>query len=155
MPVPRPQSTVSAKDFFVYALTFGALIFLAIHMVVLLNALIDLAWNDEPRRYRNTIRWSISVIIVALPTYLWLTLRDRKAVVADPALYRSFIRKWLIYIALLVASAVLLGDLVYVIYSFLEGNFTLQFLAKAAVVAAVSGGIFLFYLSDTRKGDAA
>jgi len=75
--------------------------------------------------------------------------------VADPALYRSFIRKWLIYIALLVASAVLLGDLVYVIYSFLEGNFTLQFLAKAAVVAAVSGGIFLFYLSDTRKGDAA
>lgn len=129
--------------------------FLAIYLVNLFHLLIDVAWGDRPRRFDDRIRWAIAVITVSLPTYLWLTWRDRQAVAADPALYRSFIRKWLIYIALLVTSAVMLGDLVFVLYSFLDGNFTLQFLAKALVVAGVSGGIFVFYLRDTRKGDQA
>ena len=154
-PIPRPQATVSARDFFIYALTFGVLIFGAGHLVALFHALIDLMF-DGPNTYRpyNQIRWAMSVLIVTAPTYLWLTVRERGKLAADPSLYRSAIRKWLIYITLLIAASVLLGDLVATIYALLNGDLTGQFVMKAAVVGAVAGGIFLFYLNDIRKGDA-
>ncbi len=154
-PIPRPQATVSAKDFFIYALTFGVLIFGAVYLVNLLHALIDLAMDADGYRRSWTIRWAMAVLIVTVPMYLWLSIRERRKLAADPALHRSAIRKWLTHITLLIAAAVLLADLVAVIYAFLNGDFTLQFSAKALVVAGVAGGIFLYYLSDIRKGEAA
>lgn len=155
-PVPRPQAVVSARDFFVYAVTFGALIFAASYLVVLLHQLIDIMFEGSPGHWqRNSMRWSMSVLIVSTPLYLWLTLRERAKLAVDPALYRSSIRKWMIYLALLAAAATLLGDLVFVIFTFLKGDVTAQFLLKALAVAVVAGGIFLYYLSDIRKGDSA
>ncbi len=153
-PVPRPQVTVSARDFFVYALTFGLMIIGAIYLVQLIHALIDLWLEERDYRYPGNIRWSIAVLVVATPMYLWLTIRERAKLAADPALYRSAIRKWLTYITLLLAATTLLGDLMAVIYAFLSGDFTFQFFLKALVVALVAGLIFLFYLNDIRKGDA-
>ncbi len=153
-PIPRPQATVSARDFFIYALMFGVMIFGAIYLVHLLHALLDLAMEEGRRRSTN-IRWSMAVLIVTLPVYLWLTFRERGKLAADPSLYRSAMRKWLTYITLLISAFVLLGDLVAVIYAFLNGDFTLQFLFKAAIVALVAGGIFTFYLRDIRIGDQA
>ncbi|MGJ8617234.1 MAG: DUF5671 domain-containing protein [Sulfitobacter sp.] len=152
-PIPRPQATVSARDFFIYALMFGVMIFGAIYLVQLLHALIDLALDDGGYRSTRRIRWAMAVLIVTLPTYLWLAVRERSKLAADPALYRSAIRKWLTYITLLISASVLLSDLVVVIHAFLNGDFTLQFFLKAATVAVVSGGIFTFYLRDIRIGD--
>ena len=80
-------------------------------------------------------------------------LRDRRHLDTDPSLYRSAIRKWLIYLTLLIAAAVLLTDLVVVLYDFLNVDLTVQFIAKTAVVAVVAGLIFLYYLADVRRGD--
>ena len=55
---------------------------------------------------------------------------------------------------LLFAAAVLLGDLVAVIYAFLSGDFTLQFALKALVVAGIAGGIFGYYRYDGQRGQA-
>ncbi len=153
-PVPRPQSTLSARDFFVYALTFGLMVFGAIYLVQLLHALIDRAMDDSAYRSLYTIRFAMAVLIVTTPLYLWLTFRDRRKLVADPALSRSAIRRWLTYLTLLFASTVMLGDLIAVIHAFLSGELTLQFLLKAVVVGIVAGLIFLFYLADVRTGDA-
>ncbi|MGC1496438.1 MAG: DUF5671 domain-containing protein [Sulfitobacter sp.] len=154
-PIPRPQATVSARDFFVYALMFGVMIFGAIYLVQLLHALIDLALDDGGYRSSSRMRWSMAVLIVTLPMYLWLAVGERAKLAVNPALYRSAIRKWLTYITLLISASVLLGDLIAVIYAFLNGDFTLQFFLKAIVVAVVAGGIFTFYLRDIRIGDAA
>lgn len=154
-PVPRPQSTVSARDFFIYALMFGALLFGAIHLVQLFHALIDLWLDQSSYRQTGRLRWAIAVLIVTAPVFLSLTLRERDTLASDPALYRSAVRRWMTYLALLSASAVLLGALITVIYSFLNGDFTLQFCLKALVVGLVAGMIFLFYLNDIRKGDAS
>ncbi|NNE51339.1 MAG: hypothetical protein HKN30_02945 [Sulfitobacter sp.] len=153
-PVPRPQSTVSARDFFVYSLMFGLMLFGAIYLVQLLHALIDI-WLNEDGYRRTTVRWSIAVLIVVTPVFLWLTWRERAKLAADPALYRSAIRKWLTYLTLLLSASVLLGDLIATIYAFLSGDFTLQFLLKAAVVGLVAGLIFVYYLADIRRGEGA
>lgn len=154
-PVPRPRATVSARDFFIYALTFGVMIFGAIYLVQLFHALIDLWLDPDGYRSSSRIRWSMAVLIVTTPVYLWLTVRERRKLALDPALHRSAIRRWLMYVTLLLSAAVMLGDGIAVIYAFLSGDFTLQFCLKAGVVGAVAGLIFLFYLSDIRKGDTA
>ena len=154
-PVPRPQSTVSARDFFIYALSFGVMISGAIYLVQLFHALIDLWLDGRDYGSFSRIRWAMAVLIVTTPVYLWLTVRERGKLAADPALYRSAIRRWLTYLTLLLAALVLLGDAVAVIYAFLNGDFTVQFMLKAVVVAVVAGFIFVFYLSDIRKGAGA
>ena len=154
-PVPRPQTIVSARDFFVYSLTFGLMLFGALQLVFLLHALIDKMMDASIYGGLSRIRFAMAVLIVTAPLYLWLTLRDRRRLAADPALNRSAIRRWLTYLTLLLTAAVLLGDLVSVIYAFLSGELTLQFFAKALVVGAVAGLIFVYYLADVRKGDAA
>lgn len=87
------------------------------------------------------------------PLYLWLTFRDQRRIAREGARARSTIRRWLTYITLLLASFVLLGDLIAVIYSLLNGDLSLQFLLKAGVVVVVAGGIFLFYLADLRRSE--
>lgn len=153
-PVPRPQAVVTARDFFVYGLMFGTLIFGAGYLVELLHHLIDWLLEVEFGTWaRNSARWAMAVLIVTGPAYGWLIWRERKKLAQDPSLYRSSIRKWMTYLALLVAATVLLGDFVYVIYGFLLGNFTLHFLLDALVVAIVAGGIFLYYFVDIGRGD--
>ena len=151
-PVPRPQPVVTARDFFVYALMFGALLFGAGYLVGLLHALIDHLLEPRGSGSDHRIRWAMAVLIVTLPLYLWLASRERRRLAADPALQRSAIRNWMTYLTLLFAAAVLLGDLVAVIYAFLSGDFTLQFALKTLVVAGVAGGIFGYYRGIGRRG---
>jgi hypothetical protein len=47
-PIPRPQTMVTARDFFIYALTFGVLIFAASYLVILCHQLIDVAGVRGP-----------------------------------------------------------------------------------------------------------
>ena len=152
-PVPRPVQTVSARDFFIYALTFGVLLIGAVNLVIVLQVLVDMLFEDDSYVAVEQIRFGVSVLIVTAPLYLWLTLRERRKLAHDPALYRSAIRKWLTYIALLLAAATLLGDLIATIYALLTGDFTLQFMAKAVIFSLVAGGIFLFYANAMRQGE--
>ena len=150
-PVPRPVATVSARDFFTYALTFCVLILGAFNLVVVLQALVDLAFATGDGDSDRPIRWGVAVLIVTAPLYLWLTLRERRKLARDPAHYRSAIRKWMIYIGLLLAALTLLGDAIATIYALLTGDLTLQFIVKALVVLVVAGGIFGFYVRDLRE----
>lgn len=149
-PVPKPRNVVSARDFFVYALTFTALVAGASYLVVLLHAIIDTlyeatgSWSN-----RRTIRTGVSVLLVTSPLYFWLTWRERRRLAADPGLYRSAIRKWVTYLTLLIAALVFGITLIATINAFLGGDLTGQFMLKALSVIGVSGGIFLFYLRET------
>ena len=71
-PIPRPQTMVSARDFFVYTLMFGVMIFGAVSVVQLFHALIDGWMNDAQYRAGSRIRWAMAVLITGrmplLPT---------------------------------------------------------------------------------------
>ncbi len=155
VPVPRPRTVVSARDFFVYALTFVALGIAAFHVVWLGFLVVEMLWPDsdganywQAREARN----SIAAILVAAPLYAWLTVRERRRLAADPGLYRSAIRKWTTYVTLLIAALVFVIDLIVALASFLNGELTGVFVAKVVIVAVVSGVLFAFYLRDTDRG---
>ena len=155
-PVPRPHATASARDFFVYALTFGMLIFASLNLIALAFQLVDWWYEASFLAYQiNQVRWSIAALSVSVPVFLWLAVKDRRTVQADPGQRRSIVRRWMTYITLLFAAMAFLGDTMSVIYALLKGDLTGQFVLKALSVAVVAGAVFRYYSIDIRLSEDA
>lgn len=159
-PVPRPRSYVSAREAFVYGALFVALGFATWYIVDLGIVLIDMWFDRDGTDYYSDsyrlreLRWSIAVLIVTVPLFLWLNRRQAKAMAADPASRRSAIRKWTGYFTLFLSLLTMAGNVIYAIYSLLDGDFTLQFAAKVTLVMVVAGLVFLYYRLEAEDADA-
>jgi hypothetical protein len=151
LPVPRPQSIVSARDAFFYGLLFLLLATAVFTINSLGLGLIDLWFSDAepgtplPQWVREDFRWWISVLIVVLPLFLWLNVRERRQIATDPARKRSALRKWFCYVTLFFAATGLVGDLMYTVYAFLNGDVSVQFLLKAGLVLVTLALVFYYY----------
>ncbi len=152
-PVPRPRPFLSAREAFLYGLMFVALAMTAWHLVSLSFNLIN-RWFPEPAELAqgfynlSAMRFSIASLVVFLPLFLVLNQRANTATRADPGKRRSLVRKWFGYITLFLASIALLGDLIAVVYAFLNGDLTLRFAAKSVVVAVVAGAVFFYFRGE-------
>ncbi|MGD2131443.1 MAG: DUF5671 domain-containing protein [Maricaulaceae bacterium] len=161
VPVPRPSAYISAREAFLYILLFILLGVIAGHLGALLFTLIgifippDVIQPWMANTASGTIRWAVSALVVALPTYLILSWRLARARRNNPAMQGSRIRKWLTYLALVIAAGTLIGDLIAVVYNLLSGELTLRFFLKAAVIAAIAGGIFAHYVREAERDDSA
>lgn len=163
-PVPRPRAYVSAREAFFYGLMFSALAMTAWHLTSLSFELID-RWipdlAEKPREgyalarsLRNT-RWAIASLIVFAPLFMMLNMYAVRTTKADPGKRRSGVRKWFGYITLFIAAISLLGDLMYLIYTLLNGDLTTRFAAKTITVAIVAGVIFLYFRAETAEENDA
>lgn len=158
-PVPRPRRIVSARDFLVYALIFGALLMFCFALGGMIFLSIDLAFGNikfslDIKNAQQGVREFLAAVIVAGPVYFWMSFRELRRRRADPGVARSAIRKWLTSVAMLVASAVLAGDLISAIGGLLNGETSAAFILKCAVVAVISGGVLLVYIRDFRNDGA-
>ncbi|RAN42041.1 DUF5671 domain-containing protein [Hyphomonas sp. GM-8P] len=159
--VPKPAAYLSAREAFFYLLFFILLGVVAFNLGSLLFALIDALVPDilEEETYRASaqdrqIRGAISGLVVGTPLFLWLARILLKARHENPALQRSRIRKWLIYISLVIAGIILVGDAISLVYSFLNGELTWRFTLKSFVVAAIAGGIFGYFITHAERDEA-
>ena len=66
-------------------------------------------------------------------------------VLKDPEKGDLKIRRWLIYFTLFVAAAFILGNLVAIVFNFLEGELTIRLFLKSAVIFVVAGLVFDYY----------
>jgi magnesium-transporting ATPase (P-type) len=140
-----------------FALQLGALISLYVSiggLISLLFGVINIAYPDPVNTWefmasQGSIRWAIALLIVFFPTYITLTRMINKGRRESGASYLS-LTKWLIYLSLLVGGVVILGDLVSIIYNFLNGELTTRFLLKALTVLLTVGLAFVYYIYDAR-----
>jgi hypothetical protein len=130
------------------AFSFGALVFQLIDYAVPDPAARE--WTD---RLVTSIRWSASWLLITFPVFLWLSRVTYHATRRDPEKRSSKIRRWLTYLTLFVAAAVLVGDLVTVVFNLLAGELTLRFMLKVLTVGAVAGSVFGYYTWDLRRDD--
>lgn len=156
IPVPRPRPYLSARDAFIYLVIFTTLAVSAFHFGSLLFELIERAFPDPLDEHAagysvHTVRRAIAALVVAFPIYVLLSYRVNAAMREDPTKRASKIRKWLTYMTLFIAAAVLVGDLSAVIYSLLSGELTVRFILKALTVVLIAGAIFGYYLWDSRE----
>lgn len=159
--VPRHSSTgASAKEAFFYLLTFATLATWTIGFGCLASTLVD-RWLADPlfSSYQQafdtyTITSSLAALIVAFPIYLLISRTVLKETSVHPEKLDSPIRKWLTYMALVIAASVFMGDLITALAFLLRGELTSRFLAKAFVVLLLSGGVFFYYFGGLRRTDA-
>lgn len=157
--VPRPRPSLSAREAFEYLVLFGTLYFGAFNLGLLLFQFIDLAYPDPlwPQlRFRaviEAIRWSISVLVVATPVFLFMAWSNSRKLDREPARRASPVRRWLSYLTLAVAASFLIGDCTSLVYGLLGGEMTTRFLLKALTIGIIAGTVFIYYLSDLRRDE--
>lgn len=161
LPVPRPRASLSAREAFLYLVLFSTLYFFAWNLGSLLFALLEHALPDpadaqwQVVRLTGSIRWSISALVIAFPVFALLSRHLAQDVARNPIKRLSPIRRWLTYLTLFVAAAVLIGDLTTLVFNLLGGELSLRFVLKVAVVAAIAGTVFGHYLRDLRREEVA
>jgi hypothetical protein len=163
VPVPKPRAHLSAREAFLYLLMFGTLYVSAYQLGSLLFDFINLAFPDStnPNAFytqqaaERGIRWATASLIIAFPVFLWLHLKMQREVTANPPLRQSAVRRWLTYLTLLVASAVIVGDLITLIYNLLSGELSTRFILKVLVVAAIAGSGFGYFLQLVHRDTEA
>jgi hypothetical protein len=159
--VPIRRSTAeNARDAFLYLLAFSTLATWASALGSLWFQLIehwlpDAVVNQYAFNFRSTVTWQMASILVALPVYLTVMRMILRETRANPDRIESGVRKWLTYIALLLAAAGLVSDLVCFVDFFLKGELTLRFVLKCVTVLAICGSIFWYYLGFLRGRTAS
>ena len=157
VPVPQPRPMLSARDAFLHLVLFMSLYVAAWQLGSLLFDLVNLALPDpaDPD-YRvqgigQSMRWSASSVVIAFPLFAFLAHRLSRELRRDPNKRRSQVRRWLTYMTLFLATAVLAADLVTLVYNVLGGELSARFLLKVLIAGGIAGAIFTFYLLDLRR----
>ena len=147
-PVPRPRVATSPAEALRHAIRFVTLGTLAVNLGIIGFNLTDYVLSDplangatDTATFR-TMLWSVAGLLVALPLWAWLTLREARIVAENPGQRRSGVGRWLTAIAIFVAAVTLIGDLVAVIGGFLLGEMTARFLAKATIIGGLALGVY-------------
>jgi len=151
IPVPTPVPYVSAREAFLYLLLFTTLYLSAFNLGGLLFQLIELGFPEpgaSAAPVHQAMRWSIAILVVAFPVFLFLARLTARELKADPTKRTSRVRRWLTYLTLFVAASALLGDGAALVYHLLGGELTIRFVLKVATIVVIAGAVFRYYLRD-------
>jgi Domain of unknown function (DUF5671) len=159
--IPSYKRSSSAKDAFLYLFCFSTLATWTIGLGSVVFTVIE-RWFPDPLGpgyfYRGAyyqIADSLACVIIAFPVYLWVTRSILVESRLHPEKLESSIRKWLTYIALLIAAGVVIGDLITFLTYFLRGELTARFVGKVATVLFIAGGVFWYYFGSVRGAEAS
>jgi Domain of unknown function (DUF5671) len=154
VPLPiRTGRSEHARDAFYYLLNFIMLGFWTIALGQLFYVLID-RWLPDPvthlyqssRSLMDEIAWQIATLIVTFPAFLFVHRLIGEQLRSRPDLYESGVRKWLTYIALVIAALVVLCDGIWLLQTFLRGEITALFILHSLLLFIIGGGVFSYYL---------
>ena len=155
------DSTIKSgpKDVFTHLLAIITLYISAISFSALIFQYIDRFFPDplvDIYAYPSgAIRWAIASLVIIFPVYVWLSWTLRRDDTRNPEKRELKIRKWLLYFTLFAASAVIIGDLIALIYNFLGGDLSARFVLKVSTVLFVALAIFGYYLWNLKSEQMA
>jgi len=157
VPVPRKKASSSPREAFFHLILFTSLYIWTWSFGALLFQFTNFAFplpSESPNDFFETIRWATASITAAFPVFLLMQRIIRKEMEKDPGLEISPIRRWLTYLTLFVAVAILLTDLIVLVLRLLEGDLTSRFVLKALIAGALAGGVVFHYLKELRLGES-
>ena len=151
----KPKST--PRDFFLNLLStvalyfsatsFGILIFQYINILVP-DVLDKVGYGGDPY---TAMRFPVASLFILFPVYVWSAWFLEKEFKKFPERREVSIRRWLVYLTLFVAALAIIGDLVALVYTFLNGEVSARFALKVLTILLIAGSVFYYYLSSLRK----
>ena len=159
VPVPRPKPYMQAREAFMYLVSFVALFITAFSIGTLVFGYIDHAFPDPLARHAqyggdtvpSEMTWAMAAVIITFPLYLFLMWRLAKDAAIHPEFRQSRMWRWLTYLTLAIAAAVITGDLIALLSNVLRGDLTVPFVLKVLTVLLITGAVFGYYLWDLRR----
>ncbi len=150
---PNTQPRSHAKDVFLNLASMVTLYASAVALLNLLFSVINKAYPQTLGYYSSpSISLPVATLIIVFPLYIlfmWLIEKDLAGSIENRMMG---IRKWLIYITLFISGGLIVGDLVTVLYYFLDGQeLTTGFLLKILSIIVVAGAVFGYYITDVRN----
>ncbi|HTE49094.1 MAG TPA: DUF5671 domain-containing protein [Candidatus Paceibacterota bacterium] len=147
---------MSAKDFFLNLGAFISLYTLVGSLLGLLFNIIDTAYPKIQNGYNylgsSSISWPVSTLVVFFPIFVLLMVFLERQYRVEPESQNSLVHRGLTYITLFISGCVMTGDLVTVVYYFIDGReLTTGFLLKVLVLLVISTSLFIYFISDLRK----
>ncbi len=143
------------RDVFLHLLAIVTLYWSAVSFVTLLWQYINHFFLDVLDYYSGNfngpMRFAVSSLIIVFPIFILVSWFLNKIYEKESQVRESKIRKWLIYLTLFITSLVIIGDLVSVINTLLNGDLKARFILKAISILLVAIVIFWYYLDDVRR----
>ncbi|MEK7139980.1 MAG: DUF5671 domain-containing protein [Patescibacteria group bacterium] len=151
--VQKPKTT--PKDFFLH---LGAIVALYISVTSVLTLIFAIIDQIFPRPFEYTdpyasgVSLAMAMLIVAFPLYILFMRIVSGVEKASPEKRELPVRKWLTFITLFVAGAVIAGDLIVLLQKFFAGEeITLGFALKVISIIVVLAAVFGFYLREIHR----
>jgi hypothetical protein len=146
------------RDFFLNVGVIAGLYFSVISLLRLIFSIINNYFPDVlnygygyPGGEMDSMRWSISALIIIFPLFVFLSYLVNKDATAVPEKRNIWIRKWSTYLTLFLTGATIAVDLVFLINTFLSGEISSRFVLKVLSVLIVSAAVFAYYFYDLKK----
>ncbi len=145
------------RDVFFYLLSIISLVASAVSLGVLLFQYINIYFPDvisdpyfSPSNYYGTVHSALAALIVFFPVYFWVSIFLKRDLTANPEKRELKIRKWLLYLTLFIAGLAIIGDLIALVYNFLEGELTTRFILKIFSILVIAGSAFYYYTNELK-----
>jgi hypothetical protein len=155
-PVPqRGRSVGGPREAFLHLLSFLTLATWSIAVGSLWFIMVAL-WLPDPAAplvYFNVgeaMAFDLAAVLVGFPVFLLVMRTVWRELANQPAQSDSALRRWITYLALLIAAATIIGDLVTLVDYLLRGQITARFVCRVAVVGVLAGGVFWFFLRSVQ-----
>lgn len=143
------------KSVFINLLGIIAFYASAVSFILLLFQYINVLFPNELYFFYegalSQIRVSMSILIVSFPIYITMTFMLNKEIFKNTNERDFKLRKWLIYFTLFISAITLIGNLITVIFQFLDGETSIRFYLKTIVIFIVAGTIFWYYIFNLKR----
>jgi hypothetical protein len=156
IPIPEPAGGGNARDSFIYLLNFASLYVVVVAAIALYFIFLDFLYPDlamgavDVDAVLDGVRYSIAAIVIAFPLFLFLSLVLERIVRQSPDSPKMPVARWLTFLTMFLAAAVMVGDLITLLYYFLDGSLTVRFILKAVVLGVIGEVILAYYYFSPR-----
>ena len=151
----QSEATSGAFHLFLYLTCFLSFSFLFFGLTNILFEFFNKTLEgDDPLAAgfdQSLVRTAIAFLVIAGPLYYFLLGFINKKLFSKQIDLFSGVRKVLTYLFLFFLSVIIIGDLIFLLSSFLNGDYTEVFLAKAFSLLILAGGFGYFYFWEIRR----
>ncbi len=166
-PVPQVPTSMNMKpsiaassssmwDAFEHILLFISLYVMAMSIALVLHYFADKwspgipthpEYSSVTNSFQDTMfRGYLAALIVSTPLFSLFFLLVSKRTFANPGIKNLRSRKILIYLTLIITFLIMLSNIIVLVFDFLNGNVTLNFVIHFLITGLVSGIVFYYYL---------
>lgn len=158
--VPEPTGSGNARDSFIYLMSFVTLYVVVTAVIVLYYMFLDFLFPDRGwgpvnvEAFLDAVRYAIAAVIVAFPLFLILSQILERLTRRTPESHKQPVARWLTYLTMFLAAAVMMGDLITLLFYFLDGSVTTRFVLKVVVLFVIAEVILSYYYLTPRSAES-